>query len=372
MALRARSGEKPSWQEESFAGCSDRYMTLFHEASSPQATWKRWYLLCLGLIAACGLPLLSSRPTPCLSTLGETLTTLNTSAYIAEPGASALYYANVSSSHWHLSERPLLLIVDSSARVTVLTPKFEGTRARLLSIPSDVEWVEWTEDKVPYKQLPDIEGLFVDGKEYSPFHRRRATNGVPKGYGDCCTYKDKAAVGMQVGGRARAVKMLHFWPSDTYKHMRICIRESNARQLVARALAGVGLKDWADLTLFGEMPPSLTAAVLTAVSTPVTLPYLTASLHGYWSNVTRTIALSAFTIPDTYLQIWNFVHSAQHIVFQTAHADAVAKCVDKALRLFLGLVGYAKYFTHRLGHGVNLEVHEDPYLNGESGTIPQT
>ena len=48
--------------------------------------------------------------------------------------------------------------------MTVLTPKFEGTRARLLSIPSDVEWVEWAEDEVPYKQLPDIEGtVFVDG-----------------------------------------------------------------------------------------------------------------------------------------------------------------------------------------------------------------
>ncbi len=99
-----------------------------------------------------------------MSTLGETLTALNASAYIAEPGASALSYANVSSSHWRLSERPLLLIVNSSARLTVLTAIFEGTCARLLSILSDVEWVEWAEDEDPYKQLPDIEGtVFVDG-----------------------------------------------------------------------------------------------------------------------------------------------------------------------------------------------------------------
>ncbi len=48
--------------------------------------------------------------------------------------------------------------------MTVLTPKFEGARARLLSIQSDVEWVEWVEDQGSYKQLPDIEGtVFVDG-----------------------------------------------------------------------------------------------------------------------------------------------------------------------------------------------------------------
>ncbi|SJL04690.1 uncharacterized protein ARMOST_08060 [Armillaria ostoyae] len=137
------------------------------EASPLQATRKRWYLLCLGLIAACLLaypsrlpeltsktssycshlgPLPASEFHPRLSTLGETLTALNASAYIAEPDASAFYYANVSSSHWHLSERPLLLIVDASVRVTVLTPKLKA---------------HWAEDEIPYKQLPDIEGTVV-------------------------------------------------------------------------------------------------------------------------------------------------------------------------------------------------------------------
>ncbi len=45
--------------------------------------------------------------------------------------------------------------------MTVPTLKFEGTRARLLSIQSGVEWAE-DEAEVPYRQLPDIEGS-VDG-----------------------------------------------------------------------------------------------------------------------------------------------------------------------------------------------------------------
>ncbi len=45
--------------------------------------------------------------------------------------------------------------------MTILTSKFEGTRVRLLSIPSDAEWVEWAEDEDPYEQLNDI--AFVDG-----------------------------------------------------------------------------------------------------------------------------------------------------------------------------------------------------------------
>lgn len=92
--------------------------------------------------------------------LAETLHALNGSAYIAEPGASAAYFANLSSSSWHLSERPLLLIVTPNvdeagkihARVSILTPSFEATRAKLLPIPSasNVTYPEWPEHENPY------------------------------------------------------------------------------------------------------------------------------------------------------------------------------------------------------------------------------
>ncbi|KAK0185836.1 peptidase M24, structural domain-containing protein [Armillaria mellea] len=369
------------------------------KAPPPQATRKGWYLLCLSLIAAClfaypsRLPRLPSlTPSHCshlgplpasefharLTTLGETLTALNASAYIVEPGASALYYTNVSSSHWHLSERPLLLIVDASARVTVLTPKFEGTRARLLSIPSDVEWVEWAEEEVPYKQLPDIEGtVFVDGSI-----RHFIVDGLRAAFpkatvvaapAEIRQLRERKSEGelelLKCANEATLLAIRH-----THKQMRIGIRESEARQLVARALADAGLKDGGCLTLFGENAalPHGSGTDRRLGPGDFALFDCTASLHGYWSDVTRTLALPASTIPDTHLQIWNFVHSAQNIAFQTARAGVVAKRVDEAPRLFLGLAGYAKYFTHRLGHGIGLEVHEDPYLNGGSEIILQT
>ena len=43
--------------------------------------------------------------------LARTLHELGASAYIAEPGASAGYYANIFGSSWGLSERPLLLVL---------------------------------------------------------------------------------------------------------------------------------------------------------------------------------------------------------------------------------------------------------------------
>lgn len=112
--------------------------------------------------------------------VAEILYSLNASAYIAEPGANAQYFGNVSINEWALSERPLLFIVsphvvndDVEAKITVLTPLFEASRAKLLPIPSvkEITFVEWAEESNPYDTAvsalqPSPEGevgiIFVD------------------------------------------------------------------------------------------------------------------------------------------------------------------------------------------------------------------
>lgn len=107
---------------------------------------------------------------------------MNASAYIAEPGANAQFFANISSNQWELTERPLLLVISPQivkdkveAKITVLTPAFEATRAKLLPIPSlvsEVTFAEWPEEANPYDivvsalpPVPDGERgiIFVDG-----------------------------------------------------------------------------------------------------------------------------------------------------------------------------------------------------------------
>lgn len=102
---------------------------------------------------------------------------------MTEPGANGLYFGNISASNWHLSERPLLFVLapvpasqglpnaSPTPRVTVLTPEFEATRAKLLSVPTsgDFEYLEWPEDANPFKVLADnissrseIKTIYVD------------------------------------------------------------------------------------------------------------------------------------------------------------------------------------------------------------------
>ncbi|CAK5264703.1 unnamed protein product, partial [Mycena citricolor] len=107
--------------------------------------------------------------------LAQTLRDLNASMYVAEPGASSLFYGNISKSNWGLSERPLLLLVTPEevdgrvrGKLSVLTPAFEAPRAKMLPLPSsDVTFVSWAEEANPYLHalavLSDTPGsIYVD------------------------------------------------------------------------------------------------------------------------------------------------------------------------------------------------------------------
>lgn len=104
--------------------------------------------------------------------LAHTLLSLDASAYIVEPSPSALYFFNVSSLDWHLSERPFLLALvplpgssiasaedgEADFEVFVVTPSFEKTRAQTqlhLALPEDdsVTWLPWEEAQDPFEAL---------------------------------------------------------------------------------------------------------------------------------------------------------------------------------------------------------------------------
>lgn len=93
--------------------------------------------------------------------LALSLHRLKASAYISEPGANTQFFANLSGTSWHLSERPLLLVIspvlingEIEAKVSILTPAFESSRAKLLPISANnISFAEWAEDANPYQVI---------------------------------------------------------------------------------------------------------------------------------------------------------------------------------------------------------------------------
>lgn len=49
------------------------------------------------------------------------------------------------------------------------------------------------------------------------------------------------------------------------------------------------------------------------------------------------------------------------------------KCneIDKIAREYIQQKGYGEYFSHGTGHGLGIEVHENPYVSSQNDTILQ-
>jgi Xaa-Pro aminopeptidase len=87
---------------------------------------------------------------------------------------------------------------------------------------------------------------------------------------------------------------------------------------------------------------------------------LGASLNGYQSDITRTFFLGK-PEPEA-LRVYATVLAAQSAARATVRAGVTGRAADLAARTVIQKQGYGRYFIHRLGHGVGLEVHEAPYL----------
>ncbi|KAJ7582622.1 peptidase M24, structural domain-containing protein [Mycena floridula] len=317
--------------------------------------------------------------------LAKTLHSLGAAAYIAEPGADAKFYGNIS---WSLSERPLLLIIsplvsgdDIEAKVTLLTPRFEATRAKMIQIPSSngVEYIEWAEEANPYQVAAsafsdNVGTVFVDQSIrhfiFDGLQNLAILNPITSAPTDIVILRErKSAAELELLKCANEATLLAI--RDVHKRMFIGMRESEARSMMSEALTEAGLKDGGCLTLFGENAalPHGSGSDRVLGRTDFALFDCTASLHNYQSDVTRTVALPSSDIPLDHLKIWHSVHSAQTAALETAGKGIIAYQVDQAARNLLKTKGYGDYFTHRLGHGIGLSVHESPYLNGGSQDI---
>jgi Xaa-Pro dipeptidase len=88
---------------------------------------------------------------------------------------------------------------------------------------------------------------------------------------------------------------------------------------------------------------------------------------GYCSDTTRTLCMGEPT--DKMREVYNVVKEAQEIGVRTVRAGIKAKEVDEAVRKHISDKGYGEYLTHRTGHGLGLEIHEEPYISGISESI---
>ena len=93
-------------------------------------------------------------------------------------------------------------------------------------------------------------------------------------------------------------------------------------------------------------------------------------VEGYQSDISRSLVLGAPT--DKQRRVFDIVHQAQSAALAAARPGVSCQSIDAAARKVITEAGFGpgyKFFTHRVGHGIGMDMHEWPYLVG-GNTLP--
>jgi Xaa-Pro dipeptidase len=89
-----------------------------------------------------------------------------------------------------------------------------------------------------------------------------------------------------------------------------------------------------------------------------------AAVNGYMSDLTRTFFLDE--VDPEWRQIAAVVRAANEAGREAGRPGVPCATVDQAARKVIEQAGYGDHFTHRTGHGIGMEDHEEPYMRGDN------
>jgi Xaa-Pro dipeptidase len=83
-------------------------------------------------------------------------------------------------------------------------------------------------------------------------------------------------------------------------------------------------------------------------------------VRGYGSDTTRMYCVGF--APDGFEEAYAVLRDAQRAAVDAVHPGVTAESIDAVARTIIDDAGYGEFFMHRLGHGIGLDAHEQPYL----------
>lgn len=88
---------------------------------------------------------------------------------------------------------------------------------------------------------------------------------------------------------------------------------------------------------------------------------------GFCSDISRTFFVGE--ISEKQREIYEIVQKAHDAAVSFAKEGATCGDVDKSARDVIEKAGYGDFFLNRTGHGIGFDVHEAPYIRGNSDQV---
>ena len=290
-------------------------------------------------------------------------------ALLLTPGPDLRYLTGYDT---HQSERLTCLAVPAHGPAFLVVPRLELASAQgSPAAGMDLEFVVWDETGDPYsavaQRLGDIATVGLAGQMWAlmvlrfrdamPGARQALAATALRGLRIRKTPAEVAALAEAGAAIDRVHAAVPQW-------LRPGRTEREAAADIASAIAAAGHAR-IDFVIVGSGPnaakphhePSdrvLSHGDAVVVDIGGTMP------SGYCSDCTRTYAIGA--VPPGMARYYEVLREAQEAACAAVGPGVRAAAVDAVARDAITAAGHGEHFTHRTGHGIGLETHEDPYI----------
>jgi Xaa-Pro dipeptidase len=291
--------------------------------------------------------------------------------YLA-PGTSLYYFTGI---RWGQSERVAGAVIPRSGAPLLFCPGFEESRYReLMRWPMEVR--VWQEDQNPGELVGKWLGekgirtgrIAIDQTtRFAYFDKlRKAAPQFEYVLGDPITAGCRARKSEH---ELQLMRLSCAATCDVYRAVFASAQEGMTQydiaSLYSRGLQKMGLPGGDALVLVGKWAaqPHGTMTPQKLQEGQVLLIDAGTNVEGYDSDVTRCTVIGK--TPEKIQRAFDTLRKAQDAALNACRAGHETGSVDDAARVVVTSAGYGadyKYFGHRLGHGIGLDGHENPYL----------
>jgi len=309
--------------------------------------------------------------------LNASLRSSDLDAVILNPGPTLTHLTGL---RFHLMERPVVLLFAKDQVPAIVLPELELQKVatppyelRVFAYPENP--TEWGSVFRKAAQSLSLDGrkIGVEPRQLRLLEFRYVKDGAPEAdYPDASQVvselrlrKDQA----EVDAMRKAVRIAQDALEATIPSMRIGMTEKAlAAELVAQLLKHGSDPELPFAPIVSSGPnaanPHASPSDRKLQAGDLLVVDWGAAYDGYISDLTRTFAVGE--VDQEYLKIHKIVREANTAGRAAAEPGVPCANVDKAARGVIERAGYGEYFTHRTGHGIGMEGHEEPYMRGDN------
>ncbi|MFX0108594.1 MAG: M24 family metallopeptidase [Candidatus Hodarchaeota archaeon] len=278
-----------------------------------------------------------------------------------------------------MRERLIALLISPEGDPQIIAPSFE------ISELSEHTWVReflpWAEDEDPYSliagSLPeDSSSPSVLFEAQLPLGVYWAIKKAVKGFGaigsmtDFINHMRLLKSEEELHFMREAGKVIDKAVTQAFDLAVLEMTELEMRQVVQSEIVKMGANPTFSAVQFGEKSahPHADSGTQSLKRGDIVLLDCGCSINGYNTDMTRVGVVGSPS--DDQEKIHSIVLKAGQTAIENITPGLSCGAADGIARKIIEEAGYGEYFTHRLGHGIGLEVHEPPYLvRGNSETL---